>query len=279
MRNALLVTSILLPILIVLAVIQRHYGIESRPNSKIKVQSEKVVVVPQHPALIDKVNAKNAKIRNFVCQDFDVKLWQNGIRLRLSASLYYEKDKNFRMILRSLFGKECDIGSNKDQFWFWSKRMDPSSLFYANHEDYHKTRLRTPFNPIYIMDSLGLSQIDVNNKIIEQDDKYVVVENLKNTIGQPIVKLTFVNKKTEKISGFTISDVNGKVLASGEVMEWDGDKPKQILFVWAEENISLLLEFKNSEVNLDIDKKYWALPPIEPKVDMSKELAAGIMIH
>lgn len=279
MRKALLVISILLPILIALAVIQRHYGIESRPNSKIKAQSEKIVVVPAHPALIDKVNAKNAKIRNFVCQDFDVKLWQNGIRLRLSASLYYEKDKKFRMMLRSFFGKECDIGSNKDQFWFWSKRMEPSALFYANHEDYHKTRLRTPFNPLYIMDSLGLSQIDVNNKIIEQDDKYVVVENLKNTLDQPIVKLTFVNKKTEKISGFTISDMNGKVLASGEVMEWDGDKPKQILFVWAEENISLLLEFKNSEVNLDIDKKYWELPLIVPKVDMSKELAAGIMIH
>ena len=31
-----------------------------------------------------------------------------------------------------------DIGMNQEHFWFWSKRMKPSSLYYAKNEDVGK---------------------------------------------------------------------------------------------------------------------------------------------
>ena len=44
------------------------------------------------------------------------------------------------MISNSFLGKETDVGSNEKQFWFWSKRMKPSVLFYSEHENLNKTK-------------------------------------------------------------------------------------------------------------------------------------------
>lgn len=279
MRRFVFFLCFAIPLFVIAVTVNSFYGLESKPNTIIVPIRPNQIVLPKYPPLLEKVNTKNALIHNFACQDFDLKVWQKGIRLKLSASLYYEKDKNFRMIVRSFLGKECDIGSNKDIFWFWSKRINPPTLHYALHKDYTKTRLKTPFNPRYMMDSLGLGKINLEGKINELEDKFVVVENTINTIGQPIAKFTFVSKKEEKVTGFMISDSTGAPITSGEVLEWDGDKPKQILYVWFEEDISMLLEFRNSFTNVLIDPKYWELPPIEPRIDMGKELAVGMLVE
>ena len=94
---------------------------------------------------------------------------------------------------------------------------------------------------------------------------------LKNSIGKPIIRLIFINKLTKNIDGFQITDINGKLEASIEVLIWKGSRPKQIFYMWFEENISMIFDFEETNTNVQIDSKIWNLPSIKPVIDMAKE--------
>jgi outer membrane lipoprotein-sorting protein len=230
------------------------------------------IVLPAPPPVIAEVNERNSKIKTFNCEDVNIRFLQKGIKLRLNGRMYYEKEKKFRFTVSSIVGQEVDVGSNATEFWFWSKRMNPASLHYAKHEDFQKTRMKTPFSPFLLMDSLGIGQLNVDvGKIVETNKSYIWVEPGVNSIGQPISRMTFINKNSKLIDGFTICNEAGNVLASGEVLEYKDGLPKQILYVWSEENLSMLMDFKNPRTNAPIDPSLFNRPDIRPQVDMGKD--------
>ena len=105
--------------------------------------------------IIEAINLKNSKIKTFYCDDIKIKAIKK-LTVNLKGKIYFEKDKNFRMFTSSILGKESDIGSNDNQFWFWSRKMNPPALHYAKYEDIYKTRLKTPFHPIWTIECLGI---------------------------------------------------------------------------------------------------------------------------
>lgn len=133
------------------------------PNMIDKTGFDRVSDQPIVPCEVNAVNFRNETIKSFSCSDMEVKLWEGGMRIRLQGSLYYEKPKGFRMRINSVFGEEVDLGSNDDVFWYWSRRNKRKGLYYAHHEDFQKTRLKTPFNPLFIRASLGLDLIHFEN--------------------------------------------------------------------------------------------------------------------
>jgi hypothetical protein len=150
--------------------------------------------------------------------------------------------------------------------------MNPASLYFAKHEDFYKSRMRTPFSPFLLMDSLGMSNLNVDvGKIVETNKSYIWVEPGKNSIGQTISRMTFINKKTKLVDGFTICNEFGSVIASGEVTEYKDDLPRQILYVWTEENLSMLMDLKNPQKNVNIESSMFNRPNIQPQVDMGKD--------
>jgi hypothetical protein len=247
------------------------------PESQLTTQvieedMRSAIVLPAPPPVIAEVNARNDQIKSFVCEDVSIKFLHKAVKLRLNGRMHYEKDQKFRLTVSSIVGQEIDVGSNTIEFWFWSKRMTPSSLHFAKHEDYQKTRMKTPFSPFLLMDSLGLSHLNVDTgKVVETNKSYIWVEPSKNSIGQPITRMTFINKQNKRIDGFTICTEDGKVIASGEVMEWKGDLPSQILYVWTEEGISMLIELNNPQKNVAIAQNLFNRPNIQPQVDMGKD--------
>ncbi len=235
------------------------------------LEGQTIELLPEIPSIISRINIKNDKIRTFTSSDFQVHVWQKGRKIHLKGSLYYEKDQKLRLILRSILGKESDLGSNEETFWFWSKRMNDPSLFFAKHSDFHKSRLKSPFNPMYIRDSLGFSHITVEKgHVVELKGRLICVQHMKNSINQPITRFLIIDKKSEKVEGFFISNKKGSLEASGLVTEWDGIKPKVISYHWYEEDITMRLIFDKSYVNVNLDSKIWELPSIQPKVDMGK---------
>lgn len=230
------------------------------------------IVLPAPPPIIAEVNERNSQVKSFVCEDVSIKFLQKGTKLRLSGKMYYEKDRKFRFTVTSIVGQEIDVGSNTKEFWFWSKRMNPPSLYFAKHEDFNKTRMKTPFSPFLLMDSLGMSTLNIDTgKIVETNRSYIWVEPAQNSIGQPITRMTFINKVNKRIDGFMICNAEGGVIASGEVIEYKNELPYQILYVWAEENLTMLMELKGSQTNVAIDQGLFNRPDIRPQVDMGKD--------
>lgn len=241
-------------------------NIQAPQNEELKTA---LPIGTQVPSIISEINLRNSNITSFACEDVIIKAWQKGIRIRLTANLYCEKDKNFHIVAKSIVNKEFEMGSNATHFWFWSKRMEPQALYFAKHEDYYKTRLKTPFDPKLIQQSLMFHTIDVSkSKIVELQDKYIIVDNTINSINQPICRFTYINKQLKRIDGFLVVDINGKNIVSSEVTEWDENIPKQILYVWFDEGISMLIDLKNPQLNANINKSNWIMPSITPQIDM-----------
>ena len=229
----------------------------------IKVPDE-----PKIPITIEEFNQMNSQILSYQNENVSVKIWENGIRLKVSGSISYEKPNGFRMKIHSIMGEETDIGSNDDIFWYWSRRDRNRALYYAIYADYHKTRLKTPFNPAFLKESLGLDTINVlDAKIIENENNIVVTQKRVNAVGQYVMYSIFLNKTNKRMNGIVISDLAGQVLASCEI-QYEGTLPKRITYDWREEKRALMLEFGESKVNQPIPKSTWDKPDYQPQIDM-----------
>lgn len=224
--------------------------------------------------IISEMNDHNAQIKNFSCDTANVYTWHQGLRLKLTGSLYFEKEMNLKMDVRSFVGQEFFMGSNNDEFWFWSRRLNPPALYHAKHADYYKTRLKSAFNPLMIMDSLGFRKIFVEPGIavkqIEDNGstKIALVKKTLNSIGQPIGHITFIDKDNKRLIGYLVTDVNGEMIASSEILEYRNDLPHQILYTWYEEDQAMLIELPNGRMNVSLTPNNWVKPRMNNEIDM-----------
>lgn len=96
---------------------------------------------------------------------------------RLSATLNLQRERRFRMraSLPIVLGAGMDLGSNDEVFWFEVPEGISKTLYYARHDQYRQqlNRAILPVDPTWVMDALGLVQIDPNTVVagpIKRDD-------------------------------------------------------------------------------------------------------------
>lgn len=249
---------------------------DPQPTTRLIVihqeEPEEIPPSTKIPDIIQEINDRKSQIHSMVCEDIRVKIWQGGMRFRLFADLFYEKPLNFRMRIESNFGNELDLGANEEIFWYWSRRNKYPGLYYACYEDYHKTRLKTPFSPIFIRQTLGLEEIDMEGaKLLDTSTDLIVVHERTNSMGNPVLYSTFIDKSTRRIDGFMVTHIDGKPIASVEIRKWHNDLPAEILYVWHEEDRALLLEIKRPRANVEISESSWTPPNYRPRINMAEE--------
>lgn len=108
---------------------------------------------------------------------------------RLGATLNLERERRFRLraSLPIVLGAGIDLGSNDEMFWFEVPEGVSKTLYYARHEEYQRqlNRAVLPVDPTWVMDALGLVQIDpgtvIAGPVRRQDGKLEV----RNTMNMP----------------------------------------------------------------------------------------------
>ena len=82
----------------------------------------------------------------------------------LRANLAYEQPRNFRLLaqLSQFTGRELDMGSNDELFWFWIRRDTQPSVYFARHAAFANSPARDliPIEPNRLIDTLGLVYLD-----------------------------------------------------------------------------------------------------------------------
>lgn len=235
--------------------------------------TEKPMVEPSSgfEEIIRLTNVRADRVQNFSASVI-AKSLEGTFKLDLTGDMAYSKDKKLKLELRSLLGRELLIGSNEKEFWFYSKRVSPPVLHYADYSEFSKTRLKNPFNPLMTIESLGFSRIDTTDCVVKEvDDKLILIKNIENTVGEPIVKMSFIDKTNKRPVGILITDTSGTVLASSEILEYENDLPKVVLYSWQEENHAMILEFSNAMTNSSLNEETWSRPSDGEAIDMGKE--------
>jgi len=219
-------------------------------------------------AIIKKINEENSKIKSVIIKSMPVKVTNGSMSFRLTGDLSHKKDKFFRFILTSkLTGREMDLGSNDEIFWFWSKRMAQPALYFSKHEDLWKTNLKTPLNPSWMIESLNVGIID-QSKIYGSNDDGIYLylyEKRKNAVGEDCIFMTIINKKQENVWSRKLLDESGKTIVS---TFYNGD----IIFMdWKDENVSMEWNVKNKQTNIDLSESMWKLPDYKKKINMAEQ--------
>lgn len=212
-------------------------------------------------AQIEEIYSKN-KVENISFDNASINLKQIG---RISAKIYFSNPKNFRMII----SKDIDIGMNENHFWFWSKHMRNSALFYAKHENLMSSGLKMAFNPVWIVESLNFSPPNKIENVVKYKNKLGLVEKIIGTNGREAYKLTLF--ENDRISGHYLYDENLSALASTEIEEYQlyNNKliPNKITIIWHEENITMKLTLNNFSTN-NINNFNFQMPNKTPKIEL-----------
>lgn len=229
-------------------------------------------VVPSDPRLevIRQINLQNAKI-DTLQGDLDIDTKKRFVSLH--GKLAFQKEKNFRFVIHSRMGKEMDLGSNESDFWFMSSQYENNTLFYCRHDLVGQARLKTPFHPVWMMDSLGFNRIDTEDVTLMNKDSYLaVIKDTEDARKLPCRIVTMVDPKKSRVCGFYLYNQEGSLLASSEVMKYDssGLYPRRWSMRWNVEGLSMELELLNPSVNHPVDPAQWRMPAAKRVVDMSK---------
>lgn len=244
--------------------------VEHRQPPILKI--EKKIEKKQASPILDEINDKNSKIKNFSAFLQVVVQTSNRSAAKLTGELDYEHEKKFRIKMNSLVGSELDIGSDGKQFWFWSRRMDSPGLYWSTYDNFHKSRLKTPFNPIWLSHCLGIDVVDYNDSIIDQSENRLrVVKKVKNAKGEEVNVAIYIDPANKRVTGHGMYDIKGILEASSEILESDKNLPVKMSFIWHKEKVSMSWTLLERASNTNIDKETWKMPNIKPKIDMSRE--------
>jgi hypothetical protein len=230
-----------------------HYTIEN--YTEINKNDEEII------KLIDGINYHNSKISNIQTY-VSINIVDNPFILR--GYLCHQKELYFRMEVNSTIGKELDIGSNLNVFWFWSRRMRPPTLYYAHHQNLYNTRLKTPFHPLWMMECLNIGKINSYDYVFKNDEYLLIVEIRKSTLNRLVKKKTLIDTKKKIVVGHYLSDLEDRNIASAEIIEFQVINelliPKKIKFCWYEENKILYWNLYQTRINININSSNWLMP-------------------
>lgn len=265
-KTILLILLIMLTFIVVFNKFNKQKSYLDSPVGSIELVDKNTI------QSIDLINQRVNRLQSFSCDNIKIKIL-NRITFKLNGELYYQKRLNFRLFVWSILAKELDIGSNNSHFWFWSNRMKPSVLYYSHHSNIKNTRLKTPFNPIWIKGSLGLDPI-----IVQANDSYryrgnyiEIIQQMPSHNQYDVIRSVLVDLKSNLIIGQYLYE-NNVLIAKSEIIEFQtiGNEilPKQIIIEWVQENIQMKWSLINPKVNHSVDKKYWSLPNISPSINM-----------
>lgn len=220
------------------------------PSKKIDPEQEIFSIIHQ-------INEQNNQIQTFICDDVTIKI--SGFRV--SGFLAFEKSQRFRFTIESFFSKELDIGSNDNYFWIWSK--ESNLLRYVRHDQIFRSKLKTPLNPEWLIQSINLGTIEEKNLEIKKiGEDYHLHETKKSQNGEQIQCVTVINKNL--IVGHFLYNSQKKLIASSQILSFQKSKnilfPKTILVNWPEEKIQLEWTLNNPKINIPLSKNYWLLP-------------------
>ena len=219
--------------------------------------------------LIDSINIDNS---NITYENFKIDI--KGSPFDARANLNYEKENNFRMISNSIAGKELDIGMNQEHFWFWSKRMKPSSLYYAKNEDVGKTRLKSPLNPIWLKSCIGVSEINKEAVQTGYREKFVYIRKIIQTSEGIVKRTTLIDPETERVIGNYLHRMNGNIIISTEILKFKevGGSliPSKIKTIWHEENFVMEWSIKKIKVNSHIHESNFTMPKNIDRINMAE---------
>ena len=139
---------------------------------------------------------------------------------KLNATMNLQRQKNFRLraSLPLLLGSGIDVGSNRDMFWFEVPEGISKTLYYANHAEYQRQLSRSvfPVDPSFLMDALGLVQIDPATVVagpVRRTDGKLEIRTASTTTSGIYQRVLYIEPTAGYVTDQIVYDPSGAMVA------------------------------------------------------------------
>lgn len=230
---------------------------------------------PTASEVIATVNRNAERVQSLMAKDLDILVRQGGhIAIPLDGKLALEKPRKFRLIATNpLGGREADLGSNDQEFWCYVRRgADRPTLVHCSYADYGRVSSPVPFQPDWIIESIGLTPLASDGQHTVQPGKRGTVEIVTPATtpqGQPALKITVVQLS----NGYVVErrlEVSGRRVASAVLSRHRTDRafgvvyPGTITVNYPEAGLELTIDLQDVVVNAQFDAgtgaRLWTIP-------------------
>ncbi len=229
--------------------------------------------------LVAQLNATNTKIKSLV-GDIENVTHKHAFVFSAKGKLYYERDNNFRMTANATTNDQpsSDIGSNKDYFWFWIRKLDPQTMYYCSYRDINNSGITHSVNPMWFIEGLGVANIDTTGAKIYRSGQYVaIVRRIASPQGEDCYKMVYIDPAKPVIAGHRLYSLQKKLLGTADVQDYYSTNvgvyiPKKMSIIWYGEGIHITWTLSNPQINVSIPVDTWKMPKTSFKVmDMGKQ--------
>ncbi len=229
---------------------------------------------PPKEAVVAYLNENASRITSFRCDDLHITVHQGVVPIGLSGKLMTEKPHKFRMSADApaLAGRVVDLGSNDQEFWWWISKDSPPDQYFCSYKDLQDGRVQAlpfPFQPEWIMETLGLGPYGPPEKYEMSHDDYTIklTERIRSPQGRPVRKVIVLKRAEQKppnaqvIQYLLIDDANNQELCSAhidQVQNVVGSEgkgallPRRMELRWPAAKARLEMRFENIAVNSNL---------------------------
>lgn len=189
----------------------------------------------------------------------------DGQKVGVDAKMTCQAPRNFLLRGVVFSSPAVDVGSNDQEFWFWSREIRPPYLYHCSYDNLAQgVEVPFPFQPDMIMSALGLAHYDPVKRYqlhIEDDHKghkaILLTEQALSPEKKPIQKITVfaahqVRQPEEpQVLAHILKDERGKVVCRANIRSAQQLRengmiiPRIVDFHWPEQKLKMTMRIEN----------------------------------
>jgi hypothetical protein len=221
---------------------------------------------PPKEAVVAYLNENAGRIQTFRSDELSITVHQGVVPVGLRGTLMTQKPRGFRMSGDALGSRMVDLGSNDEEFWWWISKDKPPDQYYCSYKDIQEGRpqsLPFPFQPEWIMETMGLGPYGPADKYEMEHDDYTIklVERTRSPQGRMVRKVIVMKRAEQKapnpqvLEYQLLDDASGKEMCSARISQVHKDDatgalvPRRLELRWPAAQARLDMKFDGIAVN------------------------------
>jgi len=182
---------------------------------------------PSAQDLVAYMNDNAQQLQSLQCLQVDMDCKYRLQQFHVTGRMVCEKPRNFRLVAEALHKTEADIGSNRDEFWFWIQRNDPPYLVHCSYQALGQGGVRLPFpvQPEWVIEALGMAEYPVDGNyqpVVPTKDHHL--ELIRNGVsqGRRVQKVTVFDNRPGarvRVRAHLLRDERGQKICAAYIQD------------------------------------------------------------
>ncbi|HEY7308270.1 MAG TPA: sigma-70 family RNA polymerase sigma factor [Gemmataceae bacterium] len=224
-------------------------------------------VVPKAEDLVRYLNDNAKLIPALRCTNVLIECKADRQTVGLPGQFLYQKPGNFRFTGKVFSQPAFDMGSNREQVWYWISKNDPPYLFWVSRKDLAsgKAHLPLPFWPEWFGEVMGTAEWDISKPrtVIARGKSIELIEPIVTPQGQHGSKvIVFARMGTPiQVTHHLLRDNKGKVICEAAINKVRQERKsvallvEDVKFTWPAQRLEARLQFTDIETIEPLSKE------------------------